>query len=191
MNTLLDDPAIALTDERFYPVFEELDRRRSIVYIHPTGNGVYAPPISAHQLTWVNGAPVEDAVAALHLLKADYPNKFPNLRFHIAHLGGDIPFLAQRIQDNYEDWQAFPASPKETLRKMWFDAANFSGGSLRLAADVYDPAKILVGSDYPYFQNEKYTRAVEYIRASGLPERSVDDILGNNAAALYGDEITR
>ncbi|WP_166906009.1 amidohydrolase family protein [Mycobacterium sp. DL440] len=191
INTLLPDPGAAITDKRFAPVFAELNRRASIVYIHPTGNGAYSRPISDHGLTWVNGAPTEDSIAVLHLLKGNYPNIYPDLRFHVAHLGGDIPFLAQRIEDNYEDWGAFPASPRETLRRMWFDAANFSAGALRLSAEVYDPRRILAGSDYPYFQDEKYIRAFTYIREAGLPDEAIRDILGGNATQLYGERVAR
>lgn len=190
INTLLPDPALAIADPRFEPIFEELDRRGSILYIHPTGSGAHSAPMTEHNLVWVNGAPVEDAIATLHLLKADIPNRYPNLRIHIAHLGGDLPFLARRIEDNYEDWNAFPASPAATLRKMWFDAANFGTGSLRLAADIYDPRKLLVGSDYPYFQDAKYTRAVQHIRDTGLGEATTAGILGGNAAELYGEALS-
>ncbi len=59
---------------------------------------------------------MEDATAVLQLLKEDIPNRYPHIRFHIAHLGGDVPFLTQRIEDNFEDWSAFPHSPAQTLR---------------------------------------------------------------------------
>lgn len=145
-----------------------------------------------HNLTWVNAAPMEDAIATLHLLKADYVNKYPQIKFHIAHLGGDLPFLAQRIEDNYEDWDSFPVSPRESLKKMWFDAANFFGPSLVMAHDhVYDPDRILMGSDYPYFQEDKYTRAVTYITESGLPDSEVVKILSTNARGLYGDVFSK
>lgn len=189
INTVLDDPRAAITDDRYRPVFEELNRRGSILYVHPTGAGAHSPPISEHGLEWVNGAPVEDAIASLQLLQADYPARYPDLRFHIAHLGGDLPFLSQRIEDNYEDWGSFPKSPAETLRHMWFDAANFSGGSLRLSAEVYDPEKILAGSDYPYFQDDKYTRAITYIRDAGLPADLTQRILSGNAKQLYGSAL--
>lgn len=84
-----------------------------------------SPMIVDHHLEWVNGAPVEDAIAVLQLLKAGIPNRYPNLRFHIAHLVGDLPFLAQRIEDKYADRGAFPALPLQMLRRMWFDAASF------------------------------------------------------------------
>ena len=61
----------------------------------------------------INGAPVEDAIAVLQLLKADIPARFPGVRLHIAHLAGDLAFLAQRIEDNDEDWKAFAPSPRQ------------------------------------------------------------------------------
>lgn len=100
----------SLADEALLPVWEELDRRGAI---------------ADHGLTWANGAPVEDATAVLQLLRADLPHRFASIRFHVAHLGGDLPFLAQRIQDNHDDWGSFEHSPAETLRTMWFDATNF------------------------------------------------------------------
>lgn len=176
----------SLADEKFLPVFEELDRRHAIVYIHPTGHGACSPLLTDYHLEWVNGAPMEDAIAVLHLMKADIPAKFPHIKFHVAHLGGDLPFLAQRIQDNYEDWGSFNSSPRETMRSMWFDAANFNPGSLRLAVETYGADKVMAGSDYPYFQDDKYTRAMSYITQAGLSDDEANAVLHDNAASLYG-----
>ncbi|MGC5362046.1 amidohydrolase family protein [Streptomyces sp. DT24] len=187
--TSLVQGTISLADPRFDPVFAELDRRGAIVHVHATGNGANCPMINDKRLEWVTGAPMEDALAVLHLLKADIPRRFPRIRFHIAHLGGDLPFLARRIEDNFEDWDAFPSSPLESMRRMWFDAANFHGPSLRLTLDTFDPTRVMCGSDYPYFQDEKYTRAVEYIRDAGLDDGTVHDVLSGNARRLYGDAL--
>lgn len=184
--TTLVQGSLSPADKRFDPVFAELDRRGATTYLHATGNGANCPLINDHHLEWVNGAPVEDAIAVLHLLRADIPARFPHIRFHIAHLGGDLPFLARRIEDNYEDWNAFSSSPIQTLKSMWFDAANFHPPSLRLAVDTLDPHRIMAGSDYPYFQDAKYTRAVQYIREAGLGDEVTSDILAGNAFRLYG-----
>lgn len=179
----------SLTDEEFVPLFTELNRRGALVYIHPAGGAAGCSAIADHGLTWVNGAPMEDAIATLQLLRADYPNRFDAIRFHVAHLGGDLPFLAQRIHDNYEDWGSFDQPPLQTLRRMWFDAANFFTPSLALALQVYAPDRVMAGSDFPYFQDEKYTRAVSYIRdlvQHGVPMHTVDGVLGENARHLYG-----
>lgn len=182
----------AITDEEYVPFFEELNRRGTVLYIHPSGNAAYSEPMLSHHLEWVNGAPMEDAIAVLHLLKGDYINRFPNIKFQVAHLGGDVAFLAQRIEDNFTDWGSFPTSPRENLKKIWFDAANFFGPSLVMAHDhVFDPDRILAGSDYPYFQNmgdrELYTRAVDYVVESGLDAEAVNNILVHNPVRLLGE----
>lgn len=174
------------SDPALDPFFTELNARDAILYIHPTGCGASSPMITSKNLEWVTGAPIEDALAVLHLLKANVPERFPRIKFHIAHLGGDLAFFAQRIEDNFEDWGAFGSSPAESLKKMWFDAANFYPPALRLAMETFDPKRVMCGSDYPYFRHEKYTRAVEYIERAGLARARVDDILVNNAAELYG-----
>lgn len=183
--TLLPDGTV-LSDERLTPVWEALDARGLVVNIHPTGSGACSPLLTDHGLTWVNGAPVEDATAALHLLKADIPARFPRVRIHVAHLGGDLPFLAQRIQDNYEDWGSFPSSPREALAGFFYDAANFHEPSLALAAETFGAGQILAGSDFPYFQGDKYVRAMDYIRGSRLDEAARAGILAGNARRLYG-----
>lgn len=182
--TVLPGPT-SIAEEKFDPVWAALDERAAIVNIHPTGSGAHTSLISGHHLEWVNGAPVEDAIAVLHLLKADIPGRYPNIRFHVAHLGGDLPFLAQRIEDNFADWNAFPRSPLESLRGMWFDAANFHEPSLRLAAETLGVDRILAGSDHPYFQNEKYVRAFDYVRDAALPGSDRRAILHGNARRLY------
>ncbi|MFJ9175410.1 amidohydrolase family protein [Streptomyces sp. NPDC102360] len=175
-------------DARFDPVWAALDERSAIVNVHATGSGACSDLINGHRLEWVNGAPVEDAIAVLQLLKADIPRRFPHVRLHVAHLGGDLPFLAQRLQDNYEDWHAFPEPPMETLPRMWFDAANFHEPSLALAAETFGTDRLLAGSDHPYFQGEKYRRAFDYIRTSRLTDTDTYAVLTGNALALYGKQ---
>lgn len=175
-----------LNDPSLDPVWEALNERNAIVNIHPTGTGACSEMINGAGLEWVNGAPVEDATATLQLMKADVPRRFPNIAFHIAHLGGDLPFIARRIEDNYEDWDAFAASPMQQMRQMYFDAANFHEPSLRLAAETFGIRQILGGSDFPYFQEEKYVRAFSYIREANLTQEEIDAALFANAQRLYG-----
>lgn len=79
----------------------------------------------------------------------------------------DIPFLAQHI----EDWGAFPALPcTDTV-------------------EYYGATQVLAGSDHPYFQEEKYVRAFDYIRSSTLSESDRQRILSGNATELYSSPI--
>ena len=68
---------------------------------------------------------------------------------------------------------------------MWFDAANFHEPSLRLAVETIGTGQILAVSDHPYFQEEKYVRAFEYIRTARLEPAQIDSILSMNALSLY------
>ncbi len=177
---------ISVADPAFLPFYEEMNRLGAIVYIHPTGCAANSSMMKDFRLEWVVGAPIEDSLAALHLLKADIPHKFPNIRFHVAHLGGALAFMMQRIEDNFTDWKAFPRSPWAELRKFWFDTANFHVPALLCMDQTFSSDRLLLGSDFPYFQDEKYTRAVSYVQKSGLSPDKVRAILSGNAAKLLG-----
>lgn len=114
------DELIYPSNKLLAPIYDELNRRRAILYFHPTGCGACSPMVNSASLEWVTGAPIEDQLVILHLLRADIPSRYPDMRLHLAHLGGDIPFLAQRIQDNFEDWGSFKHSPgKICARSGW------------------------------------------------------------------------
>jgi predicted TIM-barrel fold metal-dependent hydrolase len=183
LTTLIANKTIA--DPAYLPLYAELDRLGAIIYIHPTGCGTLSPMVNEFHLEWVVGAPFEDTLATLQLLKADIPHKHPNIKFHIAHLGGVAAFLMQRIEDNFTGWKAFPRSPTAELTRMWFDTANFHGPALRCIAETLGTERLILGSDFPYFQDALYTRIITYVEKSGLSQRATEAILSDNAHRLY------
>ncbi|MDY3100009.1 MAG: amidohydrolase family protein [Porphyromonas sp.] len=184
LNTIIRKE-ISPADSMFLPLYEEFNKAKTIVYFHPTGCGAKSPMVQDHGLTWVVGAPIEDLLLPLQLLKADIPGKFPFITFHLAHLGGGLAFQMQRIEDNYKDWGAFKSSPKEALGKFYYDAANFYSGALELSVKTYGASQHMMGSDFPYFRDDKYTRAVTYILNSDLTDEEKAQILHLNAELLY------
>lgn len=185
INTLIQNK-YSIADEQFAPFLEELDKLGAILYIHPTGCGANSDMINDHHLEWVIGAPVEDIIVPLQLLKADIPNKYPNIKFHIAHLGGGLPFLMQRVEDNYTDWHAFTSSPTQMLKeRFWFDTANFHEPSLICSADTFGADRLMLGSDYPYFTKGMYKRSKDYISNSRLSKEDQEKVLRTNAEKLY------
>lgn len=183
INTLIRGH-LSPADARFIPFFETLNDLGATLYLHPTGCGANSPMVNDFRLEWVIGAPIEDMLICLQLLKADLPRRFPNINFHIAHLGGMLAFMMQRIEDNYTDWQAFSSSPWEALRRFWFDTTNFHAPALRCMIDTFGHERLLLGSDFPYFQHEQYTRAVRYIQQADLPPHVQKAILQDNAEHL-------
>jgi 6-methylsalicylate decarboxylase len=86
---------VYLGDARFEPVFEELERRKAVLFVHPTAS----PDPSAHHLGLPDSlidftADTTRAVARMH-----YSNRFartPNVKHIFSHAGGTAPYLAGR-----------------------------------------------------------------------------------------------
>lgn len=173
-----------LTDPAFAPVFAELDRRAAVVFLHPPGLACASPLIRESGLAWSLGAPIEDAVCALQLMQAGFPRRYPHLKIILPHLGGFLPFLRYRLDRGAD--RKFPGDdpPSVQMRKFWYDTANGEPEALTHAVHAYGIDRILWGSDYPYWREESYQRAVDYLALTGLPEHDLDAIRYGNAAQL-------
>jgi predicted TIM-barrel fold metal-dependent hydrolase len=104
----------SLADPSFAPLYAELDRRGAVLYVHPAGTGAESPLIAQHNLTWMIGAPIEDAVAAMHLILAGIPRAYPGIKIVISHLGGALPMGLERADHQY-GWEAPGTSEKPSV----------------------------------------------------------------------------
>lgn len=176
----------SVADKQFEAFFKAMNEEHATLYIHPTGCGAQSPLVNDYTLEWVIGAPLESTFIALHLLKNNIPQKYPNIKFHISHLGGALPFFMTRIKDNYEDWNAFDSDPWEILNKQFvYDTANFHEPSLINSIETFGADKFMIGSDFPYFQGEKYKRSVDYVKNSKIDPETIDGILRGNAVEFF------
>ncbi len=178
--------ARSLADPAFADVFAELDRRGAVVFLHPPGFACESPIIAESRLTWPIGAPVEDAVCALQLMRAGFPERYPRLKIIIPHLGGFLPFLRYRLDKGAEGRLA-PGEdlPSVRLRKFWYDTANGEPDALAHAVKVYGAERIVFGSDYPYWTGESYDHAVHYLELAGLADHEIAAIRHGNARKLF------
>ncbi len=94
ITTFIGNRSVA--DPAFAPFYQELNRRASVLYIHPSGNGIDSPFVIPYNLRWAIGAPMEDTVSIMHLIEAGIPQKYPKLKIVNSHLGGMIPMVFQR-----------------------------------------------------------------------------------------------
>jgi predicted TIM-barrel fold metal-dependent hydrolase len=174
----------SLADPAFDAIFAELDRRGAVVFLHPAGFACESPLIEQSGLAWPLGAPVEDAVCAMQLVRAGFPARYPRLKIIIPHLGGFLPFLRYRLDKTGPRRKAGDEKPSTHLRKFWYDTANGEPDSLRHAVSVYGADRVLFGSDYPYWTDESYDDAVHYLELAGLDEHDLAAIRSENARAL-------
>ncbi|GGO94743.1 amidohydrolase family protein [Wenjunlia tyrosinilytica] len=175
----------SLASPELAPVFEELNRRRAVLFLHPLGTGT-GPLTAEHGLTWLVGAPYEDTLAAAHLMLSGLLDRFPGIDIIVPHLGGTLPFLLQRLDDQYRRHPNQAAAPPSRLaRRLWYDTVNSHPAALRCARDSVGADRLLLGTDFPYLPGPMFTRAVEYIADSGIPAGEASAITEGNALRLF------
>ena len=87
---------VYLGDKRLDPVFDELNRRGAVVFIHPTS------PICWQQSALGYPRPMieftfDSTRAVVNLIFSGTTTRCPKVRFIVPHAGGTLPFLARRI----------------------------------------------------------------------------------------------
>jgi predicted TIM-barrel fold metal-dependent hydrolase len=176
----------SVADPAFMPIYEELNRRNSALFLHPSGNNANSPLIADYHLTWMIGAPVEDIVAVLQLIAAGVPKRFPNMKIIHSHLGGAVAMVLKRW-DSVSTWEypQMPEQPSVAARRMWYDTVDYGDvPALRATMDSVGVSQIVLGSDFPYETGDAYKLAVSYIRDSGFRKEDIERILSSNASSL-------
>jgi predicted TIM-barrel fold metal-dependent hydrolase len=178
----------ALVEPGYEPIFAELNSRKAVLYLHPAGNGACSPLISDYHMTWMVGAPVEDTISVMQLITHGFPVRYPDIKFINSHLGGALPMLLQRADDQYS-WEApgTPEPPSTSARRMWYDTVGHGHvPALRCAIDSFGADRLLLGTDFPYENGDTFVRAIDYIHDPRIDASDARAILDQNAGALLG-----
>jgi aminocarboxymuconate-semialdehyde decarboxylase len=144
---------VALADARFEPLWKKADELKAVIYIHPTDPaGVEA--MLDYWLMPLVGFLMDTTLAAAKLVFSGVVERYPNIRWVLTHMGGAIPYLAERLDRGYRAFADCRAHisrpPSEYLRTFYYDTVNFNPSALRLALDFAGPERVLAGSDYPH-----------------------------------------
>jgi 6-methylsalicylate decarboxylase len=155
-----------LGDPSFDPVFDELNRRKAAVFIHPTHceapahMQLHAPPFVVEYV-------FDTTRAIVNLIFTGTLRRCPNIRFIVAHGGGTVPFLAQRIammQGHRHSKGIVDVLP--TLRSLYFEiASTTSAFALRSLQELVDSTHILWGSDLPFVYGERLQEEFDHWEA--------------------------
>ncbi|MFN2601882.1 MAG: amidohydrolase family protein [Gemmatimonadaceae bacterium] len=179
---------VALADSRFDSLYAEANRLGAVLHIHPT-DPVGVEAMTDYWLMPLVGFLFDTTLAAAKLVFAGIPERYPDIKWVLSHLGGAIPYLAERLD---RGWRAFPdcrvnihKPPSEYLRRFYFDTVNFDPTALRLAVDFAGASQILAGSDYPH-QIGSIPLMKESLGALNVSARERELIMGSNAQTLYG-----
>lgn len=177
-----------LASRRFWPLYERANELGAVLYIHPI-DPVSVEAMKDYWLMPLVGFLFDTTLAAAHLVFSGVVKRFPNITWVLAHLGGAIPYLAERLDRGFHAFPECRANidrpPSEYLRHFYFDTVNFDPKALKLAIDFADADHILAGSDYPHRIGSlsSMLRSIEQLKLSKTEKTA---ILGGNAARLLG-----
>ena len=179
---------VALADGRYEPLWRKADELGAVIYIHPTDPlGVDA--MLDYWLMPLVGFLFDTTLAASKLVFSGVVERHPRIRWVLTHMGGAIPYLAERLDRGYRAFaecrRHITCPPSEYLRQFYFDTVNFNPSAVRLAIEFAGEDRILAGSDYPH-QIGSIPLMLETLRTLQISDAGREKILGGNAAALLG-----
>ncbi len=142
-----------LGDAAFWPVLEELNRRKAVIYTHPL-----TPACCGKLPTSVPDATIEYAVDTTRtmasLLFTGAAARYPDIRWIFSHSGGVTPFLLSRFQveeARMKDKSRLPNGLMHELRKFYYDTAQGNhAGALAALMKIAPVSQVLYGTDFPF-----------------------------------------
>jgi aminocarboxymuconate-semialdehyde decarboxylase len=177
---------VALSHQRFWPLWETANSLGAVIHIHPT-NPVGVEAMLDYWLMPLVGFLMDTTLAAASLVFSGVAERFPNIRWVLGHLGGAIPYLAERLDRGYEAFADCRTNisrpPTSYLKKFFFDTVNFDPHALELAVSFAGASQILAGSDYPH-QIGSIPKMLESLQAMRVSDDDRQEILGGNARRL-------
>jgi len=177
-----------LDNPDFYPVFARAEEKKAVIFIHPW-DPMGGDRLSRPGLKSVLGIPMEAAAAGLCLILGGVIDRYPGLRFFLAHGGGALSFLAGRLKRFAEvrGETALNRKPEEYLRSMYYDSIVLSDPALQCLLSAAGSEQVLLGSDFPYHLGDTgdphALQSIKNIRS--LPAGDADHVTSLNARKLF------
>jgi len=172
-----------LGDKAFAPVFEELNRRRAVVYVHPTDAACcpnLVPGVPAQMLEY----PTDTTRTIVSLVVGGTASRTPEVRYVFSHAGGTLMAVAGRFLGAQANADALsraaePDSRLHHLRRFYYDTAGAANPvNMQALKTLVSTSQIVFGTDAPFFDGAPI---VQGLRASGFSDSEIQSIERGNA----------
>src|SRR5512135_344639 len=186
----------ALDREELFPIYERLAKYKLPVYVHPTA------PLATEAVgidimpTLIFGWAFDSTVAMTRLVYGRVLERFPEINWVVADVGGVLAFFAQRAiniyggrTDEIRHKYRLKENPLDSFRRFYVDTADHPASTLRCVKDFFGAERMVLGTNYPYGPEEGCLLVKNSLKAiDGLDLSAVDKekILGVNAAGILG-----
>jgi predicted TIM-barrel fold metal-dependent hydrolase len=173
-------------DAKFLPFFEDVEKARIPVFLHPTTMTPFGHEGLRHPLiTPVFQYAFDTSICMAKVVESGLLGRFHGLKLVFASLGGVMPVLAGRFDRTYRMLHSrgivgdLGEDPGMTLRKIYVDTGGATAQSvIKLALEVFGEDRILWGSDFP--ANRDIAGTIEAVNGLGVSGSVKEKILGGN-----------
>jgi predicted TIM-barrel fold metal-dependent hydrolase len=173
-------------DPAFDPVFDELNRRKAVVFIHPQSVACcrgLTPPVPDSTVEFMFD--ITRCIASL--LYRGALSRFADIRFIFTHGGGALPQLAERIARNTVHQKAvaaqLPNGAMHELLKLHFDIASTTSRPALAGLREFLPiTQWLYGTDYPFLPPPATDRGLAAFDLTAIERAAIDR---GNAERLF------
>ena len=197
-----------LDSEILWPFYDTIEKCQVPIFVHIAGTregfeGLFS---DKYNLWTTLGTMVIDQSAAVRIIFGGVLVRFPGLAFVISHLGGGVSAIRERFIRYLDSWgggiwtelggtppfgEPFGRNFDEYFNRLYFDMAGYEGGmnAVKCALTTLSPQRLLFGTDYPFNFTDDASgvrKYIEDIERLDLPEKSIQGMLGKNAARLLG-----
>ena len=177
-------------DSRFEAIFDELNRRKAVVHLHPNDTP------ESHDLRpqwppYIVEFMFETTRAVANLIYSGTMERYPDVSIILSHAGGAVPYLAWRLTRGEITIpslsEAAPVGVLNYLLHFYYDTAMASNpitfGSLTKLVDF---SRIVFGTDYPYMKDQSVGIFLKEIENyPGFDQKAKSAILRDNALGLF------
>ena len=179
---------VPLADARYEPLWQKANELGAVIYVHPA----HPLGVEAMEQYWLMplvGFLMDTTLAAAHLVFAGVPRRYPRITWVLCHMGGAIPYLAERLDRGYEAFSSCRTNidrpPSAYLKEFYYDTVNFDPSCIDLAMSFAGVDHIMAGSDYPH-QIGSIPKMLQVLRGLDVPESDRRKMMGENAARVLG-----
>jgi predicted TIM-barrel fold metal-dependent hydrolase len=175
----------------FAPIFEELNRRKAVLFLHPTSPACFEA-LGLGRPAPLLEFPLDTTRTIVDLLYARTLQTHPDIKVIVPHGGAALPALIARIAafasvPFIEPRPTSEAEVFETLERLYYDVALSAHpvpfAALRRIAPI---TQILFGSDWPFTPEPGVARNIHQLtEANGLGEAEARAIARDNAERVF------
>src|SRR5213596_1149215 len=178
-----------LTSPEYRAFFAEANRMKLCILLHPM-LPANADPFREYVLGPIVGFMFDTTLAVARMCFDGMFRDLPDIRWIVAHLGGAVPYLMERMDNGWRDFAECRAKidelPSTYLKRLYYDTVSFSRHTLNMVREIVGTGHMVMGSDYPHLLGS-IDRAVTSIQSLEIPDEEKRQIFEGTALSILNN----